>query len=46
MERINRGNYLRQVYSCLGKGEAVVLTGEDTCEREFGNLKQIRDNYP
>ena len=27
MERIKRSDYLRQVYSYLGKGEAVVLTG-------------------
>ena len=27
MERINRADYLHQVYSLLGKGEAIVLTG-------------------
>lgn len=25
---------------------AVQLRGEETCEREFGNLKLIKDNYP
>lgn len=25
---------------------ALQLTGEETCQREFGNLKMIKDNYP
>lgn len=39
MERINRSKYIEQVRSLLGKSE-------DTYEREFGNLKLIKDNYP
>ena len=30
MERIRRNDYIAQVSSLLGKGEAVVLTGHDS----------------
>ena len=39
MERINRDYYIALVGNLLGKGE-------ETYEREFGNLKLIKDNYP
>ena len=39
MERINRDYYIALVGNLL-------VTGEETYEREFGNLKLIKDNYP
>ncbi|MCC5918844.1 MAG: hypothetical protein JJU02_16105 [Cryomorphaceae bacterium] len=39
---INRPLYIEKIKPFIGKS----LINEDTINREFGNLLEIRDNYP